>query len=139
VIVVEALDVIVYEDDGWTWRSHEVPSPSWEQIETAIRGLDKFRHPFLFLRRKKDVKGEEEFQILGGPGSYWFAVCTGGNQRRYFNPARGSEEIAVWTSDQGFADEARFICDDVEIVLKAARHYAETGDFDPTISWEEVM
>ena len=44
--------------------------------------------------------------IMGGEGVYWLALSAGKyDQLRLFDPNKGSHEIKVWTSDQGFADE----------------------------------
>ena len=45
--------------------------------------------------------------------------------------------MMVWTSDQGFGDAERHICRDIEVAVRAARYYAETGGFDPSVLWEE--
>ena len=60
-------------------------------------------------------------------------------QRRFLNPEGGDEDVLVWTSDQGFGDAARHICRDIEVVLRAARYYAENGGFDPAVTWEECQ
>jgi hypothetical protein len=55
------------------------------------------------------------------------------------SPERGDEEVAVWTSDQGFADAERHICRDLEAVIRAARYYDEHGGFDPSLPWGEGL
>lgn len=137
---VKVLEYVTYEEDGWTWRSQEVPDPSWEQVEAAIRRLDRFRHPFLFLRLRAEVADEERLEVMGGNGAYWVAGTFDGYfQRRLVNPHGGSAEIPVWTSDQGFSDEERFVVGDVELVLRVARYFAEHGDFDPFVPWEDQV
>ena len=39
--------------------------------------------------------------------------------------------------EQGFGDLERHICRDLEVVLRAACHYAERGGFEPSVSWED--
>jgi len=80
---------------------------------------------------------DEQLEIMGGEGRFWVAASIKGyTQRRLTNPSGSTEEIDVWTSDQGFADEARFISYDIDEVLRVARHFAEHADFDPTATWE---
>jgi hypothetical protein len=141
---VKVLDYVVYSTDGRSWHTEKVKDPSWEQIEQAVRRLDRYHHPFLFLwpthdESKHFVDGScEVFEIIGGEGAYWIAGSFGGYfQRRMLNPAGGEQEIRVWTSDQGFADAERHICRDLEAVIHAARHYADHGGFDPALVWEE--
>jgi hypothetical protein len=136
-VLIRVLEYITYEDDGWTWRPHEVADPSWEQIEAAVRRLDRFRHPFLFLRLREDMPDEDRLEVMGGDGAWWVARTFGGHlQRRLVNPEGGDEEVRVWTSDQGFADEGRFVCENIEVVLQVTRYFAEHGDFDPSVAWE---
>jgi hypothetical protein len=81
--------------------------------------------------------GDERLDIMGGPGAYWFAGSFKGHfQRRYANATGGSVKIEVWTSDQGFAAEERYICKEIQVVIRAARFFAEFGDFDPSVTWE---
>jgi hypothetical protein len=138
-MVVKVLDVFVYERDGWTWHQESYFNPAWEEVETAIRRLDKFCYPWVFLRLDEGQDtAEDRFEIMGGPGAYWLAGSFKGYfQRRYVNPSGGSKEVAVWTSDQGFADEERHICKEIEIVLRAARYFADHADFDPAVTWED--
>jgi len=43
------LDVVKYPEDGVRHRTTKTARLTWEQIEAAIRRLDRFRFPFLFL------------------------------------------------------------------------------------------
>jgi hypothetical protein len=137
-VLVRVLDVFVYECDGRSWHKDETRNPTRKQIEAAILNLDKFCHPFLFLQlHEGEDMGDDRFEVMGGPGAYWIADSFGGYcQRRYVNPDGGSNEIDVWTSDQGFADEGRYICKDVDVVIGAAKYFVNHGDFDTSITWE---
>src|SRR5215831_6892982 len=135
----KVLDVVEYADDGARHRTSKTIHPTWEEIEAAIRRLDRFRFPFLFLWPVEDankhfVDGDcEVFEVMGGEGVFWFAGSLGGYfQRRFLNPRGGDDAVVVWTSDQGFGAAERHICRDIEVVLRAARYYAERGDFDPS-------
>ena len=75
---------------------------------------------------------------MGSQGDYWVAGTFDGYfQRRLVNRDGGDEEIQVWTSDQGFADEGRYICHDVEMVVRVARYFFDHRDFDPGVAWED--
>ena len=55
------------------------------------------------------------------------------------DPAGGPEEVELYPPriEQGFGAPARHVTGDVGLVLRAARHYAERGEFDPSVPWEE--
>jgi hypothetical protein len=135
-VKIATLDFDIYSSKGIE-MSHRVPRPTWERIEAAVRELDRFRHPYVILRLREDVMDDEQLEIMGGEGRFWVAASIKGyTQRRLTNPSGGTEEIDVWTSDQGFADEERFISYDIDEVLRVTRHFAEHADFDPTVTWE---
>jgi hypothetical protein len=99
--------------------------------------MDPFRFPIVFLLLDDDVD-DEWLEILGGEGAYWVAASTRGTcQRRLLNPSGGSDEVAVWTSDQGFSDESRFVHNSLDTVLDVARHWFHYGTFHPAYPWEQ--
>ena len=59
------------------------------------------------------------------------------DQRRLFYSDQGLEDVQVWTSDQEFGDEKCHICLDLILVLQAAKFFAETAGFDPSLPWEQ--
>jgi hypothetical protein len=139
---VRVLEYVEYPP-GEHWRAVKAPAPSWADIEAAVRQLDRHRFPFLFLwpsadEAEHELSGDyDAFEVMGGHGSWWLAGTFGGYfQRRLDYPERGEQEVAVWTSDQGFADAERHICRDIEAVLRAVRYYADHGGFDPSLAWE---
>jgi hypothetical protein len=133
-IVALAYDVY---SSRWIHEYRCIRQPAWADIETAIRRLDRFHYPSATLRLLEDVTDDQQLEVMGGEGVYWVAASIEGyTQRRLVNPAGGSQEIAVWTSDQGFADEERFISRDLELVLRVARHFAMHAAFDPAAPWE---
>jgi len=137
-VFVKRLDVIVYTDDGRSWHTEATVRPSWSLIEQCIRRLNKFAYPFLFLCLSETQEDEDErLEIMGGEGDYWVAGTFDGYfQRRFVNPDGGDDEIAVWTSDQGFGDAARYICHDVDVVVRVARYFFDHREFDPSVAWE---
>jgi hypothetical protein len=141
---VKCLEYVVYGPTGWGWKSHKIWNPSWDEIDHAIRRLDRFCYPFAWLwatedERKQTIDGTGELlEVVGGEGVYWLACSMDGYfQRRIDYPERGEAEVAVWTSDQGLSDAERHICRDLEAVIRAARYYCEHGGFDPSLQWGE--
>jgi hypothetical protein len=135
-MLIRRLDYCHYST-AWRWNSEVVRDPTWPQIEEAIRRLDRFHYPWVWLRLTEEQSDDNYMTVMGGDGAYWLSISVGGyDQRRVFYPEQGSDEVQVWTSDQGFADDRSHICFDLDAVLKAARCFAERGDFDPSLPWE---
>lgn len=141
---VKCLDYTEYGPTGWGWKSHKLPDPSWDDVDQAIRRLDRFQYPFLHLWSTDDESKQNYddcgvFEIMGGKGTYWLAGTFDGYfQRRLDYPERGEVEVDVWESDQGFADAERHICRDIEKVIQSAKYYFENGGFDPSLNWESM-
>jgi hypothetical protein len=66
------LQVTIYQDDGWTRRTERFRNPHWDDIDMAIRHLDRFHYPFVWLFRNADVEEDAlpEFNVMGGKGEY---------------------------------------------------------------------
>jgi hypothetical protein len=140
------LETWSYEPDGRRRKPEKVAEPAWEQIEAAIRRLDRRAYPILFLWASDDPARQmidefsERLEVLGGARMYWVAGTFDGYfQRKLLDPAAGDEEVEVYGPriEQGFGARARHICRDVEVVLRVARYYAEQGGFAPSVSWTE--
>lgn len=139
-MLAKVLHITEYTKDGSSYTSHEIKDPSWQEIESAIRRLDKYCFPFIWIFLSEETNDVPDFQIIGGKGDYWMAgTFNGYSHRRYSNQNVDGEdrEVYVWESDQGFYDYESTLCHDVEEVLKATRYLCEHGDFDPSVSWEE--
>lgn len=138
---VKCLEYIVYGPSGWGWKSHKVLHPCWDDVEKAIRRLNRFEFPYPLLWATDDEKMHSHndgclLEVMGGEGSYWLAGTFDGHfQRRLDYPDQGEAETEVWTSDQGFADAERHICHDVEAVIRAAHFFCVHGGFDPSLPW----
>jgi hypothetical protein len=137
---VELLDVTIYEDDGWTWRTERIRNPSWDEVEAAIRRLDRFRYPFVWLFQNADVEDVAlpEFNVMGGEGEFALEYGPNGTESCYFDPARGDHEIEIWRSDQGAVREAKYCCPSLDAVLRATRYFCEHGRLDPSLSWQSL-
>jgi hypothetical protein len=128
-----------------------VPDPAWPDIEAAIRRLDGRRYRHLQLWPTADERehdpnpGEHEFlTVIGGSGVYLVTIsfADGSQHFLHFPEVRG-REVIVLPDPQGFVDgswteEASRVCRDVEVVVRAVRHYAEQGGLDPSLSWETL-
>ena len=127
-----------YPPSGQGYQTQTIRNPTWDEVEAAIRALDHHRLPFVFIGLREECRGEECLSVLGGPKGYAItAADSESGWMQYCDPNHTGGEIAVWTSDQGFYPRERFVTYDVELVLHVARYYAERGQLDPSVQWEE--
>lgn len=135
-MLVKRLDVAHYED-AWNSRLSCVRDPSWMQIEEAIRRLDRFHYPWVWLRLTEEETDCDYLTVMGGEGAYWIALTSGEHdQLRLFDPEKSGREVELWTSDQGFSDHEFHVAYDLELVLQVARYFIETGQPLPAATWE---
>jgi hypothetical protein len=135
---IRCLTIVVYGETGWGWHLEKTPDPSWDQIVTAIQRLDKFRYPWvcLFIGDEDENASVDCLTILGGEGVYWLALSAGKyDQLRLFDTSKTTDEIKLWTSDQGFADDECHVTYDLDLVLRIAKHFGETGEPLPEAPW----
>ena len=139
IVFVKRLEIIEYPPDRSPYTTRNIPDPNWSDVEAAIRALDKHRFPFVNLCGTYEWSDDDYLTIMGGVGVYWLALTAGSHdQRRLLNVNRGNHEVELWTTDQGFADYEFHTTDNIEDVFVAAKHFCETGDCAPSLTWDEV-
>jgi immunity protein Imm1 of predicted polymorphic toxin system len=137
-LAIRILEVTRYPAGGQGYTTRSTPNPTWNQVETAIRALDHHSLPFIFIGLRDACRGEDCLSVLGGPRGYAISAAdSDGGWMQYCDPSHSGGEVPVWTSDQGYYPPARFVTYDLELVLRVARHYAESGELDPSVKWEE--
>jgi hypothetical protein len=137
---IKLMQVFNYQDDGWGCKTIEFRNPSWHEMETAVRRLEKFRYPFIWFYCSGDVSENAlpDFEIMGGDGAYVVGAKTpDATDHRVvrFGP-KSEKQIDVWLSDQGATFEEGLVCDDVDVVLEMLRQFHDSGTFRPGIEWE---
>ena len=136
---VRCLSFVVYGETGGGWHMEKVANPTWDEIVASVHRLDKFRYPWvlLFIGDNDEDATVDCLTIMGGEGVYWVALSAGKHdQLRLFDPDRGSKEVDLWTSDQGFSDYEFHVTYDIELVLRIAKHFGETSEPLPQATWE---
>ena len=137
---VRCLTIVIYGETGWGWHLEKTFNPAWDEIVASIDRLDKFRYPWvlLFIGDETENASVDCLTIMGGEDVYWLALSAGKyDQLRLFDPTKGSHEIELWTSDQGFAEEEVYVTYDRELVLRIAKYFGETGEPLPDAMWEQ--
>lgn len=140
-MLLRCLTIVVYGDTGKDWHFEKTFNPSWDAIVAAIDRLDKFRYPWvwLFIGDQDEDASVDCLTIMGGDGVYWLGLTAGKyDQLRLFDPNKGSHDVQLWTSDQGFADQEMYVTYDRELLLRIARYFGETGEPLPEAMWETV-
>ncbi|WP_233842907.1 hypothetical protein [Dyella sp. 2HG41-7] len=110
----------------------EITSPDWEHVSDAIRKMDDNEYPVLEMSwAEVETCGddEESFHIVGG-SKVGFALSNFCGDWRFEDPDGGEEEVRLWQSDQGYFCKRKNIIADIDVVLKLARIYFETGSYD---------
>jgi len=137
-LAIQVLEVTEYPPNSDGYQTHATKNPTWEQLEAAIRALDHHRLPFIFIGLRDECRGEDCLSVLGGPKGYAISVAdSDGGWLQYCDPSHTGGEVPVWTSDQGYYPSERYVTYDLDLVLKVARYYAERGQLDPAVQWEE--
>jgi hypothetical protein len=136
---VRYLTIPVYSESGWDWHLEKIADPSWDQIVTTIQRLDKFRYPWvwLFIGDQDEDASEDCLTVMGGDGVYWLGLTAGQyDQLRLFDSSKGNHEVELWTSDQGFVDQEVYVTYDLDLVLRIASYFGDTGKPLPEATWE---
>ena len=136
---VRCLTIVVYGETGKDWHFEQTADPTWEEIVASIYRLDKFRYPWvwLFIGDEDEDASVACLTVMGGDGVYWLGLTAGKyDQLRLFDPNKGTQEVELWTSDQGFADQEAYVTYDIDLVLRIAKHFGETGEPLPEAMWE---
>jgi hypothetical protein len=137
-LAIRVLEVTEYPPSGRGYDTHIHRSPTWRQVEAAIRALNHYCFPFIFIGLREECYWEDCLSVLGGPKGYAItAADSQGGWLQYCDPSHTGGAVPVWTSDQGFYPSERYVTYDLELVLRVARYYAERGQLDPSVQWEE--
>jgi hypothetical protein len=106
---------------------------TWEEVEAAIKALDGSRHTLVTL----EAEGETHMAVGGGPGRYFVYVTFDNEAFNYLvNPSKSNKgELLVVGGQEGIY--AAKSCVDLSTTLKAAKGFAELGQMDKSVVWEQ--
>jgi len=136
---IRCLSFVEYGETGWGWHLEKIRNPTWDDVVAAVHRLDKFRYSWilLFIGENDEDATIDCLTIMGGDGVYWVGLSAGKHdQLRLFDPDKSSKEVDLWTSDQGFADYEFHTTNDIDLVLRIAKHFGEKGEPLPEVTWE---
>jgi hypothetical protein len=142
-MLAKELEVIVYPDAGSEWHSEVTTDPTWSDVEAAVRRLDRAAYPFLrlYLPRPERESAPWVLEVIGGGGEYGLSAADARWRERWWfrDPGRpgGPKLIDIWVTDQGAAFEETDLCNDLAVVLRVCKCFAQEGKLDPAVVWEE--
>ncbi|MEX0714990.1 MAG: hypothetical protein WD066_00305 [Planctomycetaceae bacterium] len=121
------MTVVRYHRNGRPWDEETVPSPTWEQVEAAIRRMDNYCFPIVRLNCTEHDDADDVFIVIGGAGRY--ALFQMMAEWQYEDQSGGTAEVRLWESDQGYFCQERNVLTDIEKVLRITKAYYETGSY----------
>lgn len=121
------LEAIHQGAEGAAVANPRTREPGWAKIESAIRALDGWANPAIFLWTGTADR-PVGLEIRGQPGRFALRELPDGWV--YRDPAAGDEEVEVSVGQFGRRCPASEVCPDVERVIEIARGFVATGSFD---------
>jgi hypothetical protein len=142
-MLVRLLEVVHYPASGVTktgsaWETLAYSNPDWEAIVSSIDQLDRNVYPMIWLQIGRHAEWDEPelaLNVLGGSGEFALCIFRKGHHIYFRDLSRGKNTIEIWESDQGSNAQEKELCNDRDVVLKVVRHFAETGEPDPSVKW----
>jgi hypothetical protein len=113
----------------------ELKNPRWSDIESAVRRLDGNSCSLLILGIGKTPV--PHMAIGGGEAGKYIVYVTTDNLTftNLINLAAAQGRFSLVAGGQRGEYDLR-LCVSLSDALRAAKHYAETGRTDPTLTWE---
>jgi hypothetical protein len=124
---IKLLTEVEYFRDQRPWVEHRTASPTWHDVEAAVRRMDNYCFPFVQLYPTEHDEAEDTLYIIGGGGRYAMSDMMGVWQ--YVDETRGDAPVHLWESDQGYECRECNISTDIAKVLRIAKHFYETGSY----------
>ena len=116
-------------------------NPTFDEIEAAIRRLDRDEWPYIWLHTETPPADEfpnNLFQVMGGRGEYALTLYRDGDEIHYIDRSRRNEggPIEIWESDQGSDACYKDLCNDVSRVIEITRQFCDSGELDSSVTWD---
>jgi hypothetical protein len=120
--------------EGGNLRSEIVQTPTWNQVESAVRRLDNERFNDLYLQ--PDATNSEIYLCVGGGnGRYVLAGALSGEVfPSLVDPSRAAEPTLLLRVGGQEGDYPANAVHDLETALEAVRAFWSTGQFEDTAS-----
>ncbi|OKH40415.1 hypothetical protein NIES2119_01975 [[Phormidium ambiguum] IAM M-71] len=123
--------------ENWVGNKDEstvIENPSWQEIETAILELNGKSKTLVTLGAD-----EETYMSIGGGEAGKYIVNVTFDNMSFYNLVNfsKSQEIETLVVGGQAGDYPAKMCVDLQIVLLAAKTFAELGKLEESVTWEE--
>jgi hypothetical protein len=125
---IHHMTVVRYYRDRRPSDSEDVRSPSWPEVEAAIRRMDNYCFPIVQLNCSEYEDDEGIFNVIGGHSRWALFHMMG--EWQYADPSGGEADVRLWDSDQGYFCQERNVLTDIEKVLRITKAFYESGSYD---------
>jgi hypothetical protein len=135
---IRAIHITEYHTAAGPYNCSFIREPSWNEIEFAIRRLDRNLFPFLWLYHEFEaLEGElPDMDVVGGCGEYAIKVNQkDGSVLSAVDLTRSENRIDIWVSDQGASLPEYELCPNVEKTLEIVRLFCESGQLHSEVDW----
>jgi hypothetical protein len=113
----------------------QIKSPSWNDIETAIRALDGGRRTVVVL------EGERAHLTVGGGSEGRYMVCATVDSAELLTLSlsnEGHSKVTLHVGGQDGEYQDNFVVDTATVMM-VAKIFAESGRLDSTVLWLPPM
>ncbi len=124
---VKLMTVIQYYRDGRPWTSEEILNPKWEQVENAVKAMDNYCFPVVWLHPSENPDDEKTLDIIGGNGRW--AVFHHMGDWQYSDGSGDETEVRLWESDQGYECQEHNVIKDIKLLLEYVRLFYDTASY----------
>jgi hypothetical protein len=124
---IRLLTVSRYHREGHGSEADHVASPTWADVEAAVRRMDNYYFPFVSLSVHDDPEDDrlEAFWVVGGGGRW--AMLRASGDWQYERPGGGEQDVRLWDSDQGYFCKAKNVVTDIDEVLRVTKAFYDSG------------
>ena len=131
-------DIIRYNSMGDAYTTEAVKIVNMAAIDRLLGNMDRFLQPILYLSGRNTSSSDESqtMTVTGGGGKYCISVDGPGLVPvfAYFAEQR-SDRVRVWTSDQGFTANGRYVVPDAMTALLIVSRWCDDGQKEDSIHW----
>lgn len=134
--MIELMHVTIYLRGPGPYRGVDFITPNWTIVDEQLKTMDSFEKPMLTLLQNANHPDANVMTVCGGGDLFHISIADSkGFWSQVVDPDGSDENIAVWTSDQGFDPEKKYTWP-LDHTRKLVRYYYEHETQHPDYNWE---